>query len=107
MNPSLRPGGSTRSTFDINYRDAYAMNWNLNLQKQLGRDYMVELAYVGSRGRQLTLKTNLNQAPPDRSGVTNADINRPVVRGLPRAAQRGHGRRARARSTTTRCSSRG
>jgi carboxypeptidase family protein len=78
VDASLRPGGSTRSTFDINYRDQYAMNWNLNVQKQLGRDYMVELAYVGSRGRNLTLKTNLNQAPPTL-GVTNADINRPAV----------------------------
>ena len=42
------------------------MNWNVNLQKQLGRDYMVELAYVGTRGRQLTSKTDLNQAPQHR-----------------------------------------
>jgi len=78
VDASLRPGGTTRSVFDINYRDQYAMNWNLNLQKQLGRDYMVELAYVGSRGRQLTLKTDQNQAPPVL-GVTSADINRPFA----------------------------
>jgi hypothetical protein len=78
VDPTLRPGGTTRSVFDINYRDQYAMNWNLNFQKQLGRDYMVELAYVGSRGRQLTLKTDQNQAPPVL-GVTNADVNRPFA----------------------------
>jgi hypothetical protein len=78
VDPTLRPGGTTRSVFDINYRDQYAMNWNVNLQKQLGRDYMVELAYVGSRGRQLTLKTDQNQAPPVL-GVTNADVNRPFA----------------------------
>ena len=78
VDPTLRPGGSTRSAFDINYRDQRALNWNLNMQKQLGRDYMVELAYVGTRGRHYTLKTNLNQAPPIL-GVTNADINRPAV----------------------------
>ena len=64
VNAEPAPGGTTRSAFDINYRDQYAMNWNLNFQRQFGRDYMVELAYVGSRGRQITLKTNLNQAPP-------------------------------------------
>jgi hypothetical protein len=78
VDPNIIPAGSTRSAFDIDYRDQYAMNWNFNLQKQLGRDYMVELAYVGSRGRQLTLKTNLNQAPPTL-GVTDPNINRPAV----------------------------
>jgi hypothetical protein len=78
IDSTLRPSGSTRSVFDINYRDTYSTNWNLNLQKQLGRDYMVELAYVGSRGRQMTLKTNLNQAPPIL-GVTDSNINRPAV----------------------------
>jgi carboxypeptidase family protein len=78
IDASLRPGGTTRSVFDINYRDQYAMNFNVNLQKQLGRDYMVELAYVGSRGRQLTLKTDQNQAPPVL-GVTNENVNRPFA----------------------------
>ncbi len=78
VDASLRPGGSTRSTFDINYRDQYALNWNVNLQKQLGRDYMVELAYVGTRGRNMTLKTNLNQSPLT-PGLNNPDIRRPAV----------------------------
>jgi hypothetical protein len=78
VDPNLRPGGSTRSAFDIDYRDTYAMNYNVNFQQQLGRDYMVELAYVGSRGRNLTLKTDLNQAPP-RVGVTDQNVNRPAV----------------------------
>src|SRR5262245_20366923 len=75
---TLRPAGSTRSSFDINYRDQYALNWNVNLQKQLGRDYMVELAYVGTRGRNMTLKTNLNQSPLT-PGLNNPDIRRPAV----------------------------
>jgi hypothetical protein len=78
VDPTLLPAGTTRSVFDINYRDAYAMNWNLNVQRQLGRDYMVEVAYVGSRARQLTLKTDQNQAPPT-VGVTNQNVNRPFA----------------------------
>jgi hypothetical protein len=79
VDASLRPGGTTRSVFDINYRDQYATNWNVNFQKQLGRDYMVELAYVGSAGRQMTLKTDQNQAPPT-VGVTDQNVNRPFAR---------------------------
>jgi hypothetical protein len=82
VDASLAPGGSTRSAFDINYRDQYSMNWNINFQKQLGRDYMVELAYVGSAGRQQTSKTDLNQAR-NIVGVTNADVNRPFIRQSP------------------------
>jgi hypothetical protein len=78
VDPTLRPGGSTRSAFDINYRDSYAVNWNVNVQKQLGRDYMLELAYVGTAGRHLTVKTNLNQPPIIVGGV--ADLNRPAVK---------------------------
>jgi hypothetical protein len=82
VDASLAPGGATRSAFDINYRDQYSTNFNINVQRQLGRDYMVELAYVGSRGRQLTTKTDLNQAPPT-VGVTNANINRPFFKQSP------------------------
>jgi hypothetical protein len=82
VDASLAPAGSTRSAFDINYRDQYSTNFNINLQKQFGRDVMVELAYVGSRGRHLTTKTDLNQAPPT-VGVTNADVNRPFIKQSP------------------------
>jgi hypothetical protein len=79
VDPNRPPSGSTRSIFDINFRDGYTYNWNVNLQQQLGRNYMVELAYVGARGRQYVLKGDPNQAPPVR-GVTSADANRPYIR---------------------------
>jgi len=58
------------------------MNWNLNVQQQLGRDYLLEVAYVGSRGEQLVLKTDQNQAPPI-VGVTNPNVNRPYAQVSP------------------------
>ncbi len=79
VDASLRPGGSTRSAFDINYRDQYSTNFNVNVQRQFGRDYMIELAYVGSRARHLTTKTDLNQAPPT-VGVTDQNVNRPFAK---------------------------
>jgi hypothetical protein len=78
VDPNRPPSGATRSIFDINFRDGYTYNWNLNLQQQLGRNYMVELTYVGARGRQMLLKGNPNQARPTL-GVTNADVNRPYI----------------------------
>ena len=36
------PQGSARSLFDIRDADGYAQQWNVNIQHQLGRDFMVE-----------------------------------------------------------------
>jgi Carboxypeptidase regulatory-like domain len=94
VDPSRPPAGTTRSIFDINARDGYAHNYNVNVQRQIGTNYLVEVAYAGSRGRQLTLKDDPNQAPPVL-GVTNPDINRPyaavspALRTLGRVASRG------------------
>ncbi len=78
VDPSRPPSGTTRSIFDINFRDAYTLNWNLDVQQQIGRNYMLELAYVGSRGRQFLLKGNPNEAPAT-VGVTNSNVNRPYI----------------------------
>jgi Carboxypeptidase regulatory-like domain len=79
VDPAREPAGTTRSIFDINARDGYAHNYNVNVQRQLGTNYLVEVAYSGSQGRQLTIKGDPNQAPPTL-GVTNADVNRPYIR---------------------------
>ena len=64
VDPNRPPAGTTRSIFDINARDGYAHNYNVNVQRQMGTNYLVEVAYAGSRGRQLTLKDDPNQARP-------------------------------------------
>ncbi len=78
VDPNRAPAGSTRSIFDINFRDAYSQNWNFNVQQQFGTNYMVEIAYVGSRGRNMLLKDDPNQAPAT-VGVTDPNINRPYA----------------------------
>ncbi len=79
VNPAASPAGSTRSTFDVNFRDAYARQWNLNAQRGVGKNYLVEVAYVGSQGRQIMIKTDANQAPPI-VGVSDANVNRPFIK---------------------------
>jgi hypothetical protein len=76
--PTRPASGSTRSIFDINFRDAFARQWNLNVQQALGTNYMVEIAYVGSQGRQMLIKGDPNQAPPV-VGVTDSNVNRPFI----------------------------
>ena len=74
--PTPQTGGNSRSSFDPNFRDGYAHQWSLNLQQQLGTNYMVEAGYVGSRGRQMVTMVDVNQAPATL-GVTNPNVNRP------------------------------
>jgi hypothetical protein len=78
VDPTRPASGTTRSIFDINFRDAYAQNWNVNIQQALGTNYALEVAYVGSRGRQMLLKGDPNQAPPV-VGVTDQNRNRPYA----------------------------
>ncbi len=74
-----KPGaGSTRSIFDRDFRDAYTVNWNVNVQQQLFTNYMIELTYAGSRGRQYLLKGDPNE-PPATVGVTNSNVLRPYA----------------------------
>jgi len=77
--PNRPAAGNTRSIFDINFRDAYARQWNLNVQRALATNYMVEIAYAGSQGRQMLVKGDPNQARPV-VGVTDSNVNRPYIR---------------------------
>ncbi|HKX31314.1 MAG TPA: TonB-dependent receptor, partial [Blastocatellia bacterium] len=70
------PAGSTRSIFDPNFQDGYAQQWNLNVQQQLKKDYVLEVSYVGSKGTHLVVKHDINQAPPSVA-TNNPNINRP------------------------------
>lgn len=95
LNPAAVPTGTTRSIFDPNFRDGYAQQWNLNVSQQFGRNYALELSYVGSKGTHLVVKQDINQARPV-VGVTDSNVNRPFItlapglRGLSQVQSRGY-----------------
>jgi len=47
-----------------NFRDAYVQQWNADLQYELQPNWMIDLAYVGSKGTHLDDVRDLNQANP-------------------------------------------
>jgi hypothetical protein len=49
-------------SMDPTNRSSYTMQWNVNLQRSLGRDYLVEVAYTGSESHNLHKRYNINQA---------------------------------------------
>ncbi len=56
---------ATRSTgltvFNPNLRTPYVQQFNLNLQREIARNTVLELGYVGSRGVKLFMNQDLNQ----------------------------------------------
>jgi len=47
-----------------NFRDGYMQQWNVDLQYELGPNWMIDLAYIGSKGTHLPDVRDLNQTNP-------------------------------------------
>ena len=45
-----------------NFRPAYDMSFNLNIQKSLGNNAVLQVGYVGTQGRRLLVLRDINQA---------------------------------------------
>jgi hypothetical protein len=54
---------------DPNNRTPYALEYNLNIQRQLGRNWVLEIGYSGSNSHKLWKRFNQNQAEFDRTGT--------------------------------------
>ena len=68
-NPVVTPG-STLAPFitpyqltfvEPNWRVPYAQQWNLTIERQLPADFLIQLAYVGTTGRNLPGAKNRNR----------------------------------------------
>ncbi len=46
------------------FRDAYMQDWNVDLQYEVQPNWMIDLAYVGSKGTHLPATRNMNQQDP-------------------------------------------
>jgi hypothetical protein len=59
---------------------SYNQVWNLAIQRLLGRNWMAEIAYVGSRGNHLPLNNfNLNQLDPELQKLGNTVLGTNVA----------------------------
>jgi hypothetical protein len=59
--------GRNASYRDPNMRAPYVMNWNLGVQRQLGKTYLLEINYQGSTGVGLLNRWDINAIPLDIS----------------------------------------
>ncbi len=62
QSPALSP--PTATFLARNLKDAYMQQWNLDVQYQPAKEFLLDVGYVGSRGNHLINLRNLNQALP-------------------------------------------
>ncbi|HEY7288114.1 MAG TPA: carboxypeptidase regulatory-like domain-containing protein [Vicinamibacterales bacterium] len=56
-------------SMDPDNRTAYTFQWNANVQRTLGREYVFEVAYTGSRSYNEHKRYNINQAQPGTTPI--------------------------------------
>ncbi|HKV42211.1 MAG TPA: TonB-dependent receptor [Blastocatellia bacterium] len=57
---SALPGISSPA-YDQHIRTPYAQNFNLNIQREFGKNTVVSIGYVGSKGTRITRQVDINQ----------------------------------------------
>ena len=59
---SLTHAGEAFNIIDKNFRNPYVESWNLAVQRALGKNFVLEIAYVGNHGVRIPMTYNLNAA---------------------------------------------
>ncbi|MBI5085727.1 MAG: TonB-dependent receptor [Acidobacteria bacterium] len=63
-----------------NYRSAYVASWFFGVQREIAKNTIVDIAYVGNRSNKLLLFADYNQAAPNTNGSTIAlQSRRPIA----------------------------
>ena len=57
--------GAPVGAVDVKAGNAHYWQWNVTVEREIFRNTLVELAYVGSKGLGLLGQTNLNEVPPE------------------------------------------
>ncbi len=67
----------SRKAQDPDQRSSYVQQWNFGIQKELARDLILDLAYVGNKGLKLAAFKNLNQRIVSFNPATGAPMAGP------------------------------
>ena len=63
------PTPPTGFAFQRYLRTPYVQHWNLSLQQQIGRNRVMEVGYVGSKGTKLFAARDINQPAPSAAAL--------------------------------------
>jgi hypothetical protein len=62
---------TTVNSFPFNFPIAYVEQWNFNIERELGGNFMAQLGYTGSEAKKLPVVVNLNQPFPGPGSVNS------------------------------------
>lgn len=65
-NPTVVPPG-----IDPNFKTAYINQWSLGVQREVAKDLVLDISYLGSEGHKLPIGVNINQALPGPGSVNS------------------------------------
>jgi hypothetical protein len=74
-----KASGVTLTSIERQANSAYSQQWNFNVQREFGKDWMFEAGYSGSRGTHLESLYDDNFSPP---GPGSIDAKRPYTSAL-------------------------
>ena len=66
-----------------NTRYSYSQQWSLSLQREMPRDFVGTVAYVGAKGTHLTVERQLNQLQPVPSALNPFALHEPFLLSVP------------------------
>jgi len=85
--PLAVAAGNNVADFDPNLKTGYVQSWDLGLQRELTRDTVLEVRYIGTHGTRLWRSINLNEINIVENGFGNevrvAQQNLAIARGCP------------------------
>ncbi len=58
-----------------NFRDAYMQDWNVDLQYEVQPNWMIDLAYVGTKGTHLPATRDINEVNPSTQATPYSQFN--------------------------------
>jgi hypothetical protein len=69
--PLAVAAGNSVSDFSPNLKTGYVQSWDIGIQRELTRDTVIEIRYVGNHGTDLWRQINLNEINTIENGFTN------------------------------------
>jgi hypothetical protein len=69
--PLAVAAGNSVNDFDPNLRSGYVQSWDIGIQRELTRDTVLEVRYVGNHGTKLWRTVNLNEINIFENGFAN------------------------------------
>lgn len=70
--------GLAPANVDPNFNNAYVQSWNLNIQRELGRDLAMSIGYFGTKGTHLRIARNINQPINGVRPISNVSSSSPI-----------------------------